>query len=211
MPDDLRYCRHCGYEITLGSMFCESCGHKLGPAVAGSADPSDDDPTARRLARERERAAWREQGKDERRVPFLARAEGTQGSARGGSASAAGSPASLMLFVLLAWIVFRTFGYLPLVLLLELLAFLMRPKGLLVLLMLAYAYSRRQREIDAYLRILVQRVGAFRRAAAEAGRSLSWVRQGIEQVARQLLQSVRGQATRSRDDERMADDAPPDL
>lgn len=86
------------------------------------------------------------------------------------------NPATTMLIAFVAWGIFRMVGFVPLMILLRALAFLMGPFGLVLTLAVAYVYSQHREEIDERVGTYRRRARAFARVTGEAARSIGLVR-----------------------------------
>jgi hypothetical protein len=194
-------CGRCAHENWWEAQFCEQCGQRrhaadqalsaAAPEVGGAGGAERDEATARRLRREEERAAWRERGDERVRLRFVHLSERIRASLTPQTyreiLDNRANPITHMIIAFLAWGIFRTFGYLPLMLLLRGLAFLMGPSGLFVVMVCTYVYSRHQPVIDARVRRLRQRSQAFRRAASSAAGTMELARRGLEGLVRHKL------------------------
>jgi len=114
------------------------------------------------------------------------------------------NPATTMLIAFVAWGIFRMVGFVPLMILLRILSFIMGPFGLVLTLACAYVYSQHQEEIDQRVGTMRRRARAFASVTREAARSIGWLRGKIRDVSQPGVppgEAVPGAAVKITDEE----------
>ncbi|MBM3462931.1 MAG: hypothetical protein FJX76_12590 [Armatimonadetes bacterium] len=170
-------CGWCSQENLVDATFCEACGKSRGQAPPDGYVPPKQ--RARRFLQRLTQPEERKRDAERVKVRFTKLSERVKGAITRESYREVlqdrSNPVTTMLIAFLVWGIFRMVGFVPLMILLRALAFLMGPLGLLLTLALAYVYSQHRAEIDTRVARMRARARAFRRVTVEAARSLGWV------------------------------------
>jgi hypothetical protein len=229
MSDSIWQCRFCEQENLAHQNLCEACGETRGsappqnkaaerrvPRLEPQEAEAEPEPGGRRFSFE---GAKKEVKKTRKNVKmrFLSLADRLKGAFTRETYREVlkdrSNPATSMLIAFLVWGIFRMVGFVPLMIILRALAFLMGPFGLVLTLALAYVYSQHQAEIDERVGAMRRRARLFKNVTMEAARSIGWLRGRIQTMGRpgpDMGEPAPGASARILDDDAWEDDDTPD-